>query len=109
MKNYERSVKINHNPIWPYIPIHPYRIYILYLIITISSSGSGKTKALLSLIKHQRPDIVKIYLHVKDTFDSKYQLPSNRREKVGIKELKNPKAFTDYSQTIDDIYKNLEG
>ena len=96
MKNYERSVKINHNPIWPYIPIHPYRIYILYLIITISSSGSGKTKALLSLIKHH-------------TFDSKYQLPSNRREKVGIKELKNPKAFTDYSQTIDDIYKNLEG
>ena len=72
MKNYERSVKINHNPIWPYIPIHPYRIYILYLIITISSSGSGKTKALLSLIKHQRPDIVKIYLYVKDTFDSKY-------------------------------------
>ena len=32
----------------------------------------------------------------------------NRREKVGIKNLKNPKAFTDYSQTIDDAYENLE-
>ena len=81
MKNYERSVKINHNPIWPYIPIHPYRIYILYLIITISSSGSGKTKALLSLIKHQRPDIVKIYLYVKDTFDSKYSYLATEEKK----------------------------
>ena len=32
----------------------------------------------------------------------------NEREKVGIKELKNPKAFTDYSQTIDNVYENLE-
>ena len=30
------------------------------------------------------------------------------REKIGIENLKIPKAFTDYSQTIDDIYKNLE-
>ena len=33
----------------------------------------------------------------------------NEREKVGIKKLKNPKAFIDYSQTIDDVYENLEG
>ena len=32
----------------------------------------------------------------------------NGREKVGIKTLKNPKAFSDYSQTIDDVYENLE-
>ena len=38
----------------------------------------------------------------------KYQLLINGRKKVGIKKLKNPKAFIDYSQTIDDIYKNLE-
>ena len=30
------------------------------------------------------------------------------REKVGIKKLKNPKAFTDYSQAIDDGYENLD-
>ena len=29
-------------------------------------------------------------------------------EKVGIKTLKSPKAFIDYSQTIDDVYANLK-
>ena len=32
----------------------------------------------------------------------------NGRKKVGIEILENPKAFIDYSQTIDDIYENLE-
>ena len=29
-------------------------------------------------------------------------------KKVGIKNLKHPKVFIDYSQTIDDVYGNLE-
>ena len=33
---------------------------------------------------------------------------SNRIEKKWIKELKNPNRFIDYSQTIDDVYENLE-
>ena len=32
----------------------------------------------------------------------------NERKKVEIKTLKNPEAFTDYWQTMDDIYENLE-
>ena len=51
MKNYGKSVEINHNPNWPYIPDLSYRILI------IGGSGSGKTNALLNLIKNQRPDI----------------------------------------------------
>ena len=97
MKYYDQLVEINHNPNWPYIPDHPYRILI------IGGSGSGKTNPLLNLIKKQRPDIDKIYLYVKDPFESKYQLLINGREKVGIENLKNPKAFIDYSQTIDDV------
>ena len=62
----------------------------------------------LNLIKHQRPDTEKIYLYVKDLFESKNQLLINRREKVGIKKVKNPKAFAEYSQTIDDVYKNFQ-
>ena len=62
----------------------------------------------MNLIKHQRPYIDKNYLYVKDPFKSKYQLLINGREKVGIENLKNPKAFIDYSQTIDDVYENLE-
>ena len=102
MKNYDESVEINHNPNWPYIPDHPYRILV------IGGSESGKTNVLLNLIKHQRPDIDKIYLYLKDSFESKYQLLISGREKVGIQNLKNPKAFIDYSQTIDDVYENLE-
>ena len=32
----------------------------------------------------------------------------NEREKKWIKKLKNQKAIIDYSQTIDDVYENLE-
>ena len=53
---------------------------------------------LLNLIKHQRPDINKIYLYVKDPLESKYQLLINESEKIGIQNLK----------TIDDNYKHLE-
>ena len=102
MKNYDQSVEINHNPNWPYIPDYPYGILI------IGGSGSGKTDMLLSLIKLQRTDIDKIYLYIKDPFESKYQLLINGREKVGNENLKNPKAFIDYSQTTDDVYENLE-
>ena len=63
---------------------------------------------LLNLTKTQRQDIDKIYLYIKDLFESKHQLLINGREKVVIKKLKNPEAFNNYSQTSDDVYKNLE-
>ena len=62
----------------------------------------------MNLIKHQRLDIDKIYLYVKDPFESKYQLLINGREEVGTEKVKNPRTFVDYSQTIDDVYENLE-
>ena len=66
----------------------------------------SKTNVLLRLIKHQRPDSDKFYLHVKDPFESNNQLLINGREKV-LKALKNPKRLTDYSQTIDDVYEKF--
>ena len=39
------------------------------------------------LIKHQRPDIHKVYSYVKDPFELKYQLLINRKEKVEIEKL----------------------
>ena len=102
MKNYDQLVKINHNPNWLYILEHPYRILI------IGGSGSGKNNVSLNLTKHQRPDIDKIHLYVKDPSESKYQLLINGREKVGIENLKNPKTFIDYSRKNDDAYENLE-
>ena len=102
MKYYDQLVKTNHNPNWPHIPDHAYRILI------IGDSRSGKTNLLLNLIKNQRPDIDKNFLYVKDPLESKYQLLINRGDKVGIKKLRNPKAFIDFSQTIDVVYEKLE-
>ena len=74
----------------------------------IGGSRSGKANVLLNVIKHQHPDINKIYLYIKDPLESKYQLLINRRKKVEIKNLRNPKAFIDYSQTTDEVDENLE-
>ena len=59
-------------------------------------------------MKHQLSDNGKVYLYVGDWFESQYQLLVNAREKLGSKDLKNPKAIIDYSETLDDIYENLE-
>ena len=96
MKNRDESVESNHNPNWPYIPQHLCRILI------IGGSGSSKTNVLLNLIKHQRPNIDKVYLYIKDPSKSKCQLLINGRERAWIKKLKNLKEFIDYSQAIDD-------
>ena len=79
-----------------------------YRILIIGVSGSGKTNVLLDLIKNKQPDINKIYLYVKEPFESKYQLLINGKEKLGIKKFKNSKAFINYSQAIDNVYENLE-
>ena len=63
---------------------------------------------LLNLIKHQQPDIEKIHLYVKDPFESKHQLVTSGEEKVRIKQTKNSNAFIVYSQTIGNVYENLE-
>ena len=75
MKNYDTAVKTNHNPNSSYIPDQPYRILI------IGGSKSRKSNVLLNLMKYQRPEIDKIYLCVKDLFESKYQFLINGREK----------------------------
>ena len=91
----------SHNQKWPYIPDHPYRILI------IGGSGSGKTNALLNLINNQ-PDIDKIYLYAKDPYEAKYQFLINKRESTRLKHFNDPKAFIEYSNDMQDVYKNIE-
>ena len=100
--NYDQAIAINHNPDWPYIPEHPYKILI------IDGSKSGKTNMLRNLIKHQLPDIDKIYLYVKYPVKTKYYLVINGREKLETENLKNPNAFIDHSQTGDGVYEKIE-
>ena len=81
-----------------------------YRMLIIGPSGSGKTNALLSLIQKQNNDspIVKIYLYVKDLSEPKYQLLIERRENAGIKNYDDPSAFIEYSNTMDDVYNNID-
>ena len=90
-----------HNEKWPYIPDHPYRILI------IGGSGSGKTNALLNLIKEQ-DDIDKIYLYAKDLSEPKYEFLIKKREDVGIKYCNDPNAFIECSNRMDDVYQNID-
>ena len=104
MINFDDVTKENineHNPDWPQIPDHPYRI------LTTGGSGSGKTNSLFNLIS-QQPDFDKIYLYAKDPYEAKYQFLINKRESTDFKHFNDSKAFIEYSDAMDDIYKNIE-
>ena len=94
--DYTNENKTKRNPDWPYIPDNPYRTLI------IGGSGSGKTNALLNLIKKQ-PDIDKIFLYAKDIYEAKYQYLIDKRENIGLNILKNLK----YLLSIRVICKNI--
>ena len=76
----------------------------------IGSSGSLKTNGLLNLIQKQNKNnpIDKIYLYAKDLSEPKYQLLIEKRENAGIKNLNDPSAFIEYSNTMDDVYSNVD-
>ena len=61
----------------------------------------------MNLINNQ-PDIDKIYLYAKDPYEAKYQYLIKKREKVVLDHFKDPKAFMEYSNDMEDVYKNIE-
>ena len=61
----------------------------------------------MNLINNQ-PNIDKIYLYAKDPFEKKYQFLINKSEKVGLNHFNDPKAFMEYSNDMQDVYKNIE-
>ena len=61
----------------------------------------------MNLINNQ-PDIDKIYLYAKDPYEAKYQFLISKRESTGLKHFNNPKAFSEYSNDMQDVYKNIE-
>ena len=57
---------------------------------------------------NNQPDIDKIYLYAKDPYGKKYQYLINKREKVGLNHFNDPKTFMEYSNNMQDVYKNIE-
>ena len=97
MFNLDTVTSKNDNKTWP------------YRMLIIDPSKNGKTNALLNLnLKDNDNFIDKIYLYAKDLDEPKYQFLIKKRENAGIKNLNNPSAFIEYSNTMDDVYNNLE-
>ena len=103
MINYDDLTKENrHDPNWPQIPDHPYRILI------IEGSGSRKTNALLNLIKKM---MIMLVLLIKSIYMLKIQMNQNidiLLTNRSFKQLNNANTLIEYSNNIQDVYKNIE-
>ena len=52
--------------------------------------------------------MTKIYLYDKDSYEAKYQFLINKQESPGLNSCNSSKTFFEYSNDMDDIYKNIE-
>ena len=96
MFNLDNITKNGDNRDWPHRKL------------TIGPSGSAKTNYLLNSIQKDNNIIDKVYLYVKDLEEPKYQFLIEKREKAGLKNLNDQNAFIEHSNTMDDIYDDME-
>ena len=47
-------------------------------------------------------------MYAKDPYEAKYQFLINKRESTGLKYFNDPKASIEYSNDIQDVYKNID-
>ena len=47
-------------------------------------------------------------MYAKDPYESKYQFLINKRKSTGLKHFNDLKAFIEYSNGMQDVYKNIE-
>ena len=47
-------------------------------------------------------------MYAKDPYKAKYQYLINKREGVGINHFNDPKAFTEHSNDMRNVYKNID-
>ena len=57
---------------------------------------------------NQQPDVNKIYLYAKDLYETKYHFLMNKRKSTILKHFNDSKAFIEYLNDMDDIYRNIE-
>ena len=79
-----------------------------YRKLIIGPSGSGKTNYLLNSIQKDHNIVDKIFLYAKDLEEPKYKWLIDKREKAGINFNNDPTAFIEYSNSMDDIFSEIE-
>ena len=47
-------------------------------------------------------------MYVKDPYKAKYQFLINKRESIGLKHFNDTEAFMEYSNDMQDVYKNID-
>ena len=47
-------------------------------------------------------------MYAKNPYEAKYQFLINKRENKGLKHFNDPKAFIEYSNDMQEVYKNIE-
>ena len=76
-----------------------------FLHSNLSLFDLGKKHALINLINEQN-DIGKIYLYAKDL--SEHEILIKRSKNAGIKYFNDPNTFIESSNTMDDVYENID-
>ena len=66
-----------------------------------------KTSTLLNITKEQ-DDTDKIYLYAKDLSEPKYEFLIKIRKNAGTKHLNDSNAFIKCSNTMNDVYQNID-
>ena len=94
--NFDNITEKDNNKDWPYRNLF------------IGPSGSGKTNYLLNSIQRENNIIDKIYLYAKCLEEPKYKLPIDKKEKADINFNNDPNAFSEYSNSMNDILSNIE-
>ena len=109
MINYDGVTKGNINKRklnWPLI------IYLWYRILILGGFGSEKINGLLNLIKQEGDDaysiIDKIFLYNRSAYEAKLPKPWRKTWTKWFWNLKNSKAFIEYSNNIQDVHKKYE-
>ena len=67
-----------------------------------------KINYLLNSIQKDNNTIDKIYLYAKNLEEPKYRLLINKNKQAGIKNVNDPTAVIQYSNTMDNILDNIE-
>ena len=56
----------------------------------------------------QLPDIDNVYLYTKDPYEAEYQFLIKKQERTCLNRFNDSKAFIEYSNDKDHIYKDIE-